>query len=252
MDDFQKRAKYFDNKSKWVMDYSINYTAYKYLSCKNSLGDVLDAGGGTGFLSYYLSNKIALSSMTIVDSSDNMLKKAKERLPQATIINSSIEMYCRKNSREFDTILARQIFHYVDDVNTVIDLLKERLKQDGLLYIGQFVVPDAASDEWHENFIKNISKNRKRSFILKNFLDLFSKNGFCINKIETIDYEENVKNFYQRRINCDISYETLLENAKETLDNSVINNLMIRTTSDNIFLQCNFVTYYYQKNKEKS
>lgn len=247
MDDFQKRAEYFDNQSRWVMDEKINYIPYKYLSYKSSLGSLLDAGGGTGFLSYYLSNKIDTSSITIVDSSINMLKKAKERMPQAKIIDTSIESYCNTNFQTFDTILARQIFHYVDDVNTIITLLKEKLKKNGVIYVGQFVVSDTYSNKWHEDFIKKISKSRKRSFILKDFLDLFSQNGFCINKIETVDYEENIKNFYQRRTNFDISYETLLESSKEALNTNVINNLMIKTTNDNIFFTIQFCNILLSK-----
>lgn len=247
MEDFQKRAKYFDSQSKWVTNEKINYIAYKYLSCNRNLGNVLDAGGGTGFLSYYLSGKINTSSITILDSSANMLEKAKERIPQATIINNSIESYCNNNLLKFDTILARQIFHYVDDVNIVISLLKEKLKEDGLMYIGQFVVPDPDSDKWHEDFIKKISKNRKRSFTLNSFLDFFIQNGFYINKIETIDYEENVKNFYQRRINNNISYEELLEVSKETLNKNIINNLMIKTTADNIFFTVQFCNLLLSK-----
>ncbi len=238
--DFQIRAKYFDNQSKWVMNENINYIPYKYFSYKENLGDVLDAGGGTGFLSYYLTKKIPASSITIVDASMNMLQRAKQRIPHAIIINSSIESYCNINSQVFDTILARQIFHYVDDVDKVIVMLKEKLKDSGLLYVGQFVVPDIDSDRWHEEFIKKISKNRKRSFTIDHFLNLFTKNGMCINKLEIVDYEEDIRSFYKRRTNDIFSYKELLEASKRSLNDNVIKNLKIRITDENLFFTVQF------------
>lgn len=238
--DFQIRAKNYEIQSKWVTDNKINNVPYIFFKKKNNLGNILDVGGGTGFLSQYLSDKIPYTSITIVDSSTNMLKKAKERIPHATTVNSSIESYCNSNFQKFETIIVRQILHYVDDVNVIISLLKEKISNDGIIYIGQFVVPDKESDKWHENFIKKISKNRKRSFIYNSFLDIFLQNGFEIVKVETNDYEENIQNFYKRKINSKISYEDLLKESKETLNDRIIKKLKIRTVNNNLFFTVQF------------
>lgn len=237
--DFQQRANSFDDSSKWVKSDIINSIPYQYLSCRNTLGDLLDAGGGTGFLPYYLSRRMSASSITIIDSSENMLQKAKERLPQAIIINKSIERYCSQSVQKFDTILARQIFHYVEDVDKIILLLKEKLRIGGLLYVGQFVVPDKESDNWHDEFIKKISPNRKRSFIFKNFTDLFLQQGLKIVECKTTDYEENIQSFYKRRIN-NISYDFLLQSSKESLNNNIVKSLSIRTDENNLYFTVQF------------
>lgn len=238
--DFQIRAKNYELQSKWITDNKINSVPYIFLKKKNNLGNILDAGGGTGFLSQYLSDRIPYTSITIIDSSTNMLKKAKKRIPHAMTINSSIESYCNSNIQQFETIIARQILHYVDDVNVIISLLKEKISNDGIIYIGQFVVPDKESDKWHENFIKKISKNRKRSFVYNDFLDIFLQNGFEIVKVETNDYEENVQNFYKRKINSNISFEELLIESKETLSDKIIKKLKIRTVDNNLFFTVQF------------
>lgn len=238
--DFQKRAMSYEDNSRWVKDDIINYIPYKFLCHKRTLGNLLDAGGGTGYLPYYLTSKIPAESISVIDASINMLQKAKVRLPQARMINASIESYCSKYDEKFDTILARQIFHYVDDVNAIILLLKEKLKENGVMYVGQFVVCDEEADRWHSELIKKISQNRKRSFIFKNFLDLFEDNGFSVIKCDTTNYEENIKDFYSRKTNEDISYDMLLRSTEVLLNERIIKNLSVRMTENNLFFTVQF------------
>lgn len=249
MKDFQIRAKNYESQSKWITDNKINSVPYNFFKKKNNLGNILDAGGGTGFLSQYLSDRIPYTSITIVDSSKNMLKKAKERIPYAITINSSIETYCNNNIQKFETIIARQILHYVDDVNIIIPLLKDKISNNGIIYIGQFVVPDKDSDKWHVNFIKKISKSRKRSFIYDDFLEFFLQNGFKIVNVETNDYEENIRNFYERKISTDISYEELLKESKETLNDKIIKKLKIRNEDNNLFFTVQFCHLFLSAKK---
>lgn len=123
-EDFQKRACSYELQSRWVTSTSINTIPYNYLSRRSSMGDALDAGGGTGYLSSFLLKKIPASSLTIVDASKNMLEIARERIPSANLVNMSIESFCSENDLTFDTIIARQIFHYVDDVDITLELLR--------------------------------------------------------------------------------------------------------------------------------
>lgn len=238
--DFEKRAGSFDTFSRWVKDETVNSVPCKFLSRRSSLGRVLDAGGGTGYLPYFLGQRLPATSITIVDASMSMLEKAKERLPQATLVNQNIEMFCQDSSEQFDTILARQIFHYVDDVDMVISLLRNQLKEDGLLYVGQFVVRGREADRWHERLIQKISKNRKRSFVLKDFLALFQKQSFQVLEVETMNYVENIQAFYQRKTNNSISYDRLLQSSKDALTEDVMQQLSVRTTEDNLFFTVQF------------
>lgn len=239
-EDFQKRAYSFEIQSRWVTSESINVTPYNYLSRRGTMGDVLDAGGGTGYLSSYLSKKIPASSLTIVDVSKNMLMLAKERIPGVNLINSSIESFCMGNNLKFDTVIARQIFHYVDDINVVLRLLREKLNPNGLFYVGQFVVCDDDANIWHENLIQQISKNRKRSFTLNSFQKAFETNGFKILECYTEDYEENIKDFYSRKTNDELKYDEFLKNISRSLNKEIFKKMCIRLVDNNLFFTVQF------------
>ena len=238
--DFQRRACFYEDKSRWVTDPSINNVPYTFLESRATLGDMLDAGGGTGYLSSFLTNRLPASSVTIVDASKNMLALAREKMPYVNLINSTIESFSRANDRKYDTIIARQIFHYVQDENEVVRLLKNQLKNNGLFYVGQFVVTDDDSNEWHANLIRRISVNRKRSFTLDAFQNLFKSNGFRILKCSMSNYEENIKDFYSRRMNPELDYESLLSGARKTLNDQVSKSLFIKLEDDNLFFTVQF------------
>ena len=204
------------------------------------MGNTLDAGGGTGYLSSYLLKKIPASSITIVDASQNMLAIARERIPDAKLINKSIESFCLTNTLKFDTIIARQIFHYVDDVDIVLNLLKEQLSNHGLFYVGQFVVCDDEADIWHKNLIQKISTNRKRSFTLNGFQNIFESNGFRILECCTEDYEENIRDFYTRRTNEDLQYNVLLKSTTNSLNSKISKKMHIKLQDNNLFFTVQF------------
>jgi len=141
---------------------------------------------------------------------------------------------------QFALCLKFVILHYVDNVETTISLLKGKLKNDGLMYVGQIVVPDKKSEIWHDKLIQSISNNRKRSFVCEEFVELFKNNGFIVNKYVTTDYEENIKNFFRRRNNDNISYEQLLNQMNEALNNDVTDIMKVKVTQDNLFFTVKF------------
>ena len=239
-DDFQKRASNFDKMSRWVMDKNINNIPFELLLHRKELGDLFDAGGGTGYLSFYLTNRMPATSITIVDASTNMLLKAKERIPNAIVVNKSIEDYCSVEKRKFDTILARQIFHYVDDVNLIISLLKEKLKENGILYVGQFVVLDKETSTWNNSLMQKISHSRKRSLVISDFVNLFIQNGFKVVRFITTNYEENLKDFYNRRTNNEISYDKLLSDMIALVSENIKEKMSVKVIYDNMFFSYQF------------
>lgn len=238
--DFQERANNFEENSRWVTDNTINSVPLNFLSNRKELGNVLDAGGGTGYLSYYLIRKLPVTKVTIVDASINMLQKACNRIPDALIVNETIEVYCGKNNKKFDTILARQIFHYVDDVDLIVRLLREKLKDDGILYVGQFTVHNKKSGIWNDCLMNNISTNRKRSLIVSDFVDLFIQNGFKILEFCTTNYQENLKDFYKRRTTNRCTYGELMKNMMEFTDKSVGEKMNIKIMDNNMFFDYPF------------
>lgn len=238
--DFQKRANNFEERSQWVTDKIINSIPFEFLSFRKELGDIFDAGGGTGYLSYYLIGKMPATSVTIVDASINMLQKARERLPEAVTFNGTIESYCRMTNKKFDTILARQIFHYVDNTDLIIRLLRDKLKDNGILYVGQFVVYDEETSIWNNLLMKEISKSRKRSLIINDFIDLFLQNGFKVLEVCTTNYQDNLKDFYKRRTINECSYETLLKNMIEAVNENIKKKMDVKLIDDNMFFSYQF------------
>ncbi len=238
--DFQKRAPEYEHNSRWVTSDSINNVPYTYLCLRKSLGRLLDAGGGTGYLSWFLSSKLPSDSITILDASSNMLLQAKERLPYARTVCDSLESFCLSSSEKYDTVLARQILHYVDDVDLALSCLRKMLKKEGVIYIGQFVVQDSASDDWHMALIQRISKSRKRSFVQAELIRQCEKSGFKVLNSCCTDYEENLMDFFKRRMNEETEYSALLDASKKSLNRQVISSLSIRTTNNNLFFTVQF------------
>lgn len=240
INDFEKRAGRYETDSLWITSEAINKVPLSFFINLDSLGDLIDVGGGTGYLTQYLSSHIGYKSLTVLDLSPAMLNIAKKRLPDASIICDSIEHFKELNNSQYDTIVARQILHYVDDVKKTIKTLKTAMKENGLLYIGQFVVPGVLSDYWHASFIKKISVNRKRSFIQDDFLSLFVDEGLKIQKTIYTPYEENIKSFYKRKTNQDLNYHELYSYAVGSLNEDVKKELLIKITDDNLFFTVQF------------
>jgi cytidyltransferase-like protein len=243
--DFQERAKNFEQNSKWVIDKRINSVPQKFLSEKNNMGNLLDAGGGTGYLSYFLSKTIDCKSISLVDISKNMLdiaieRETKEKKYKIKIFNSSIECFCNMIDEKFDTILIRQVLHYVDSVDNVISLLKSVLNDNGVIYVGQILVDDEKCREWHNELTQSISKNRRRTFLYDEFLEIFCKNGFEIINSELTDYEDTFDSFYKRRIYDDVTFDELKNKMETLVSNDILEKMSIRITDDNIYFTVKF------------
>lgn len=247
--DFQKRARGFESHSRWVTDEKINSVPREFF-LQRDIGKLLDAGGGTGYLSWYLYQHLGkkFETITIVDISRNMLDEAevKSNYPVRTH-NSSIETFCRTTTLEFDTILIRQVLHYVDDVDMVINLLKDILSDSGNLYVGQILVDDREIRDWHDELMKEISKNRRRTFIYDEFISQFEKNGFEVVEVKLIDYEENFTDLYERRVHTQTSPELLMSKMEGLITDSLKEKLSFRIEGNNLYFTVKFCHLLLQK-----
>lgn len=239
MIDFQIRAKRFENDSFWVKNNEVNSVPLTFLSPSETLGDLLDAGGGTGYLSYFLSTKFNCESISLVDSSSSMLEKAREKNFQVKTFNSSIEEFCEKTNMRFKTVLIRQVLHYVDDVDKVILALKSVLNENGVIYAGQILMENEDCGEWHDTLIKEISANRRRTFLIENFNEIFIRNGLEIVKKEITVLSENLNDFYKRRVS-DNNFDCIKERMKNITTENVIEKMNIKITNDNIYFNVKF------------
>lgn len=242
--DFQKRAKNFENHSQWVKDTCINEVPISFFET-GEIGDLLDCGGGTGYLSWrlYQERKKTISSISLVDISSNMLDEARKKhdFPVVTF-NSSIETFCGMTTKKYDTILLRQVLHYVNDVSEIVCLLRNILKDDGKIYVGQFIVQDEESREWHNELMKDISKNRKRTFLFDELSNCFTKNGFVIEKCVLDDYEENIDDLFVRRVNNYVNEasDKLKSKMFSLATVSLKKKMAIRFENNNLFFKVKF------------
>lgn len=94
--------------------------------------NVLDVACGTGILfgDYYKRN---VSSVTAIDISENMVRLAKQKFPEADVICGDAETY--KLGKEFDSIVIYNAFpHFVND-KMLIENLSSQLSNGGRLTI---------------------------------------------------------------------------------------------------------------------
>lgn len=251
--DFQTRAHSFESHSSWVTDRATNDVPREFFQQRN-IGNLLDAGGGTGYLSWYLYQNLMnrFKTITLVDISHNMLDEAKRKknYPVETH-NSSIETFCQMTTHKFDTILIRQVLHYVDDVDTVIKLLKSKLSDNGYIYVGQILVEDNESKDWHDELMKGISKNRRRTFVYDEFISYFEKNGFEVVETKLTNFEESFANLYERRVRAQISPDLLKSKMESLATNTLREKLLLKFEGNNLYFTVKFCHLLLQKSNRK-
>lgn len=95
---------------------------------------ILDVGGGTGVCAdqlYQLAHDVVL-----LDASAAMLKQAKKRNPNLTLMQSKFVKDLPIG--KFDIILCRDCFHHLQDPQDVLSTMLSYLKKDGIIYIHDF------------------------------------------------------------------------------------------------------------------
>jgi len=113
-------------------------TVYEKIRIQNPK-DILDIGFGTGILT----KKLYDDGYTIygIDFSSEMLKKAKQKMPNAELLPFDFAGGCLPKEfeqKQFDVILSTYAMHHIDDEakkNLILQLLKS-LKPKGILIFG--------------------------------------------------------------------------------------------------------------------
>ena len=113
VEDFQKRAERFEDLSRWVTDETVNGAVLDMLVSRPSLGVVLDAGGGTGYLSDYLSRRMHVDSLALVDASEAMVDRARTRMPREHFEVTMIEDFCQPTNVHAKHVQARLKVHII-------------------------------------------------------------------------------------------------------------------------------------------
>lgn len=106
--------------------------------------EILDFGGGTGLLALPLAKQA--KSVTLVDISEKMLEQARLKAEQQEIKNIQfLEQDLLKSplEKEFDCIVVSRVLHHMTDLDAVLSLFHQHLKEDGQLLIADFTKTEA-------------------------------------------------------------------------------------------------------------
>ena len=132
---------------------------------------VLDLAAGTGILSAMLDRKSYPSTVLSLDLTLDYLKKAKEKHPTLSLINSTAEILPFR-SETFDFIVSSYLAKYID-IETVVRESWRVLKHDGVIVFHDFTVP---SDPVVERFWKfHFQVLRLSGKILKEWAPTFNR-----------------------------------------------------------------------------
>lgn len=99
---------------------------------------VLDAGCGPGLFSYYLAEELQCK-VTAIDGSEGMIEicrnqKHKENIEIEFITKNLLEI-SSLNLEKQDVIIASSVLEYIDDLEGILDVFTNLLKDDGILIV---------------------------------------------------------------------------------------------------------------------
>lgn len=142
------------------------------------LGRLLDAGGGAGILTGYLMNSRVVDAATVLDRHESVLAE----VPAPIKTKHGRVEDLGDSDGEYTTILLRQVLHYVESPEMALRRLRNRLRPDGALYVGQIVAPDRVSARWLGQIANWVSPTRHRVWTADQLLVAFSQAGLGVRR----------------------------------------------------------------------
>ena len=141
--DFNHKAETFDSPKNIFLANLVYQAIEKQLDLLSDK-ELLDFGGGTGLLTLPLAKQA--KSVTLVDISEKMLEQARLKAEQQEIKNIQfLEQDLLENplEKEFDLIVVSRVLHHMPDLDAVLSLFHQYLKEDGRLLIADFTKTEA-------------------------------------------------------------------------------------------------------------
>jgi len=224
IDRWNKAAQYYDESYSKNAFYPIMIERIIQLANPNADDVVLDIGTGTGALAIKIAPKVR--KVIAIDTSEEMLKLAKEKAKQADMENIEFKIgsFTEPNvDEQLDIIISNLVFEWVPDRDkrTAINAMSSLLKGSGRAILGERMLffdvvkePERAEEvlnnfmtrltgksmsEFHEEFEKVKDKidydslrdkfqqdHNEIKCSAENLTKLFEENGFKVEKVEEI------------------------------------------------------------------
>lgn len=192
-DEFDRRAATFERDSPWAVDATVAAAAASVIS-RARAHRMLDAGGGTGALSYWLRSQMRVDSTTVVDCSAAMLKQ----------VDPNVETLCclledlPESLGTFDVVLLRQVLHYLEDPPSTLRLLGSLLEAGGVLYLGQIVSPTPAAADWFRSTFSWMGTSRRHAWCVGSLSAGVEQCGYRIERLLVSPFEGSLNRFVER------------------------------------------------------
>lgn len=148
MKHFDKQAKEWDNdpfKTKRAIIIAKEMTDFIQ---PNKTMNALEFGCGTGLLSYQL--KDFFKTITLVDTSEGMIKVLREKIANENIKNFNplsvdlLEESSVINHNEYDVIYTLMTLHHILEIDKILEIFNAMLKIGGYLCIADLVKEDGS------------------------------------------------------------------------------------------------------------
>jgi len=179
---FDNEALLWDEKPRRVeLGKRVSEYVNKYITNES---EILDFGCGTGLVSLNFCDKV--KSILGVDLSQKMVETYNKK-SEILKCNAKAEVIDVNNvNKKFDIIVASMVFHHIEDIQEMLDILSEKLKKNGKLFIADLYEEDGSfhdkgnDDVYHFGF-------KKDSFYNKNFKLVDFRNIYTIKKHKEFD-----------------------------------------------------------------
>jgi len=186
-DFFNSVAKNWDNIIN-VDEYKINYLLNKLKIQEDD--EILDIGTGTGVLIPFLNERVCTGSIKGVDISEGMLEVAKSKFNHLSNVDFElVNVEKEELKHQYDKIILYSMYpHLENKTQTISNLVKDSLKEDGILMI-------AHSDS--REFLNNLHRNADERVHESILMEINEQKNIFINAgLKVIEAFENDEMYY--------------------------------------------------------
>ncbi len=213
---------YRDNADIYIVErrkmFEIMKSFYRYFISNKAGAVMLDLGCGDGIITHELLSIDRSIKATLIDGSDDMLQKAKERLKDfshMTFRTISFQEILRNGQLDnmYDFIVSSQAIHHVsrDDKKQLYDIMYSHIHPGGFfMNIDVTIAPSHPLEQWYMKLWQEWMDNEKNSLGIEGdpFQDVISRYKEAQeNRPDTIEGQLNVlRDIGFRNVDCYYKY----------------------------------------------